>query len=121
VQNKSNILLVDDEYSVSFSLINILVMEHYKVTSSNNGKDAIETVKNSNFGMAFFDIRLPDMTGVELLRAVRDFNSSLIIIMMTAYAKNNLIEEALQEGAVTCLRKPFEISEVLGLVKKLIK
>ncbi|MDR3125045.1 MAG: response regulator [Endomicrobium sp.] len=121
MQNKPNILIVDDEHSVSFSLISILMLEDYKAISVDNGKQAIEAIKNNNFDIAFFDIRLPDMNGVELLKTVREFNSNLIVIMMTAYANNDLIEEALQKGALRCLRKPFEIPEVLDLLKKIIK
>ncbi|MDR2066451.1 MAG: response regulator [Endomicrobium sp.] len=121
MQNKPNILIVDDDSSVGFSLIGILKMENYKTASANSGKEAIEAIKNNNFDIAFFDIRLPDMNGVELLQAVREFNSSLIIIMMTAYASRDLIEEALQKGAVRCLKKPFDLPEALALVKKLIE
>ncbi|MDR2616348.1 MAG: response regulator [Endomicrobium sp.] len=123
MQNKPNILLIDDEHAITFSLISILKLEDYEARSANNGKEAIEAIKNNNFDIAFFDIRLPDMNGVELLKAVREFNSSLIVVMMTAYASasNDLIQEALQKGAFSCLRKPFEIPEVLALVKKIIE
>lgn len=121
MQNKPNILIVDDEDAVCFSLISILELEHYEARSANSGKHAIEVIKNNNFDIAFFDIRLPDMNGVELLKRVREFNSNLIVIMMTAYASNNLIQEALQKGAIRCLRKPFKLPEVLALVKELIE
>jgi signal transduction histidine kinase/CheY-like chemotaxis protein len=121
MQNKPSILIVDDEHAISFSLTSILKLEDYEARSASNGKEAIEAIKNNNFDIAFFDIRLPDMNGVELLKAVREFNSSLIVVMMTAYASNDLIQEALQKGAFRCLRKPFEISEVLDLVKKIIE
>ncbi|MDR0676647.1 MAG: response regulator, partial [Elusimicrobiota bacterium] len=57
----------------------------------------------------------------ELLKEVKKFNTTLSVIMMTAYADNSLIEEALKENAVICLRKPFKIPKLLELLKKLIK
>ncbi|MDR1522585.1 MAG: response regulator [Endomicrobium sp.] len=115
------ILVVDDEDSLSFSLISILKMEGYEAVSANSGKKAIELIKNNKFDAAFFDIRLPDMNGVELLREAKLINNKLIVIMMTAYAYNDLIKTAIQEGAFRCLRKPFEVIEMLNLVRNLFK
>ncbi|MDR2395446.1 MAG: response regulator [Endomicrobium sp.] len=115
------ILVVDDEDSLSFSLISILKMEGYEAVSANSGKKAIELIKNNKFDAAFFDIRLPDMKGVELLREAKLINNKLIVIMMTAYAYNDLIKTTIQEGAFRCLRKPFEVIEMLDLVRNLFK
>jgi DNA-binding NtrC family response regulator len=118
---KPNILVVDDEYSVTFSLTSILTMHGYDAVSATTAKKAIDLIRNNNFDVAFFDIKMPEMNGVELLKEVKKFNTSVIVIMMTAYADNKLIQEALKENAFICLIKPFEISEVLELLKKLIK
>ena len=112
-----NILVVDDEESLSFSLINILKMQGYEAISAKNGREAVELIKNNHFDMAFLDIRLPGINGVELLRELKQVNNNVVIVMMTAYADKDLIETAMQEGASRCLRKPFEIIEMLDLVK----
>jgi DNA-binding NtrC family response regulator len=118
---KPNILVVDDESSITISLTSILTMYEFDTTSANTAKEAIELIKNNNFDLAFFDIIMPEMNGVELLKEVKKFNNNLTVIMMTAYADKDFIEEALQEKAFICLKKPFEIPEMVELIKKLTK
>jgi DNA-binding NtrC family response regulator len=120
---KPNTLIVDDDRSITLSLINILTMQGYNAISANSTDKALELIKNNKFiKIAFFDINMPEMNGVELLKQVRKFNDNLRVIMMTAASSDsNLIQEAFQAGAEDCLKKPFEIPELLKLLAKLIK
>ncbi|MDR1196003.1 MAG: response regulator [Endomicrobium sp.] len=118
-EKKLSILIADDEEGLRFSLASILEMEGYPVQTAGDGLEALELVKNNSFDIAFFDIRMPGMNGVEAFKKIKEVSSETIVVMMTAYAMNDLIREALKEGAFACISKPFEIEDVLNTVKEI--
>ncbi|MDR3071415.1 MAG: response regulator [Endomicrobium sp.] len=115
MRKKLNILIADDEESIGYSLAGILEIEGYNVAVTVDGCEAVELAKRNDFDLAFFDIRMPKMNGVEALEEIRKFNNKIVVVMMTAYAENVLIEEAIKIGVLECIGKPFEISKVLDI------
>ena len=113
------ILIVDDEDALRESTASILELYGYEVKTASCGNEAIEMVKKEPFDMLFSDMRMPDITGTEVIRAVKQIQPDLICIIMTAYALNELIVEALELGANFCLTKPFEIETMLNIIKEL--
>lgn len=118
-EKKLNILIADDEEGLRFSLASILEIEGYSVQTAGDGLEALELVKNNAFDIAFFDIRMPGMNGVEAFKQIKKISPETIVVMMTAYAMNDLIKEAIKEGAFACISKPFEIEDVLNTVKEI--
>ncbi|MDR2426777.1 MAG: response regulator [Endomicrobium sp.] len=116
---KLNILIADDEEGLRFSLASILEIEGYPVQTACDGLEALELVKNNAFDIAFFDIRMPGMNGVEVFKKIKQISPEMIVVMMTAYAMNDTIREAIKEGAFACISKPFEIEDVLNTVKEI--
>lgn len=116
--SKLNILIADDEMSLRFSLRNILEMKGYNTAEVENGLDAVEAVKNGNFDVIFLDIRMPGMNGIEAFREISKFNKKIIVIMMTAYALKDLIEEA-EQKAFLLIDKPFDIPYILGILRNI--
>lgn len=114
-----NILIADDEEGLRFSLASILEIEGYRVKTAGDGLEALELVKSNSFDIAFFDIRMPGMNGVEVFKRIKEISPETIVVMMTAYAMNDLIKEAVKEGAFACISKPFEIEDVLNTVKEI--
>jgi DNA-binding NtrC family response regulator len=114
-----SILIADDEEGLRFSLASILEMEGYSVQTAGDGFEALELVKKNAFDIAFFDIRMPGMNGVEAFKKIKEIGSEIIVVMMTAYAMNDLIKEAIKEGAFACISKPFEIEDVINTVKEI--
>ncbi|MCL2143962.1 MAG: response regulator [Endomicrobia bacterium] len=112
-----SILIADDEEGLRFSLASILEIEGYSVQTAGDGLEALELVKKTVFDIAFFDIRMPGMNGVEAFKKIKEISPGTIVVMMTAYAMNDLIKEAIKEGAFACISKPFEIEDVLNAVK----
>lgn len=118
-EKQLNILIADDEEGLRFSLASILEIEGYSVQTAGDGLEALELVKNNAFDIAFFDIRMPGMNGVEAFKKIKEISPETIVVMMTAYAMNDLIKEAIKEGAFACISKPFEIEDVLSTVKEI--
>jgi DNA-binding NtrC family response regulator len=118
-EKKLNIIIADDEEGLRFSLASILEMEGYTVKTAHNGKEALELVKSSVFDVAFFDIRMPGLNGVDALKQMKKISPETITVMMTAYAMNDLIKESIEEGAFACISKPFEIEEILSAINEI--
>jgi CheY-like chemotaxis protein len=116
--NNLNILIADDENSLRCSLGSILQAKGYNVSMVENGIEAVESVKTGNFDVVFLDIKMPEMNGVEACKEIKKFNKKIIIIMMTAYALVDLIEEA-QKEAFLVVDKPFDIPKILALLKRM--
>lgn len=113
------ILVVDDEPVTREIFGEILSEEGYSVVKARDGEEAIEKMQKEHFHIAFLDIRLPDINGVEVYRMMKKLAPKTVAIMMTAYSVENLIKEALELGAYTCIHKPFDINEILDLIKKI--
>jgi two-component system response regulator PilR (NtrC family) len=109
---KPRILLVDDERSMREMLQIVLRRDGYEVIVAENGRDAIGRLQGEPFDLLLSDIRMPDVTGVEVLRAAREINADLVAFMMTAFASTDTAVEALRLGAVDYFVKPFNMDEL---------
>jgi DNA-binding NtrC family response regulator len=116
--NNLNILIADDEESLRYSLGGILKIRGYNVTLVEDGLKAVETIRNGNFDVAFLDIRMPEMNGVEAFKEIKKINKKIVIFIMTAYAFMNLIEEVEKE-AFLVIDKPFDIDKILKILEKI--
>jgi len=114
---KPKILIVDDQKSICDTVSTILETEKYEVHTSNDGYEAIEKVKETSYDIAFIDIKMPGINGVEVLREIRKISPETTVVMMTAYAVEELIKQALDEGAHTCIYKPFDMEKIIETIK----
>lgn len=114
---KLKILVVDDEDSLRISLASILELEGFEIDTAEDGYKAIELAKQKDFDILFSDIRMPGISGTETFKEIKKIKPDIICVMMTAYALNDLIVDALNSGAFACLSKPFEIDTVLSTIK----
>jgi two-component system response regulator PilR (NtrC family) len=109
---KVRILVVDDEPSMREMLRIVLRRDGYEVTIAENGRDAIEQLKRSQVDLLLSDIKMPDVTGVEVLRAAKELNRDVVAFMMTAHASTSTAVEAMRLGAVDYFTKPFSMDEL---------
>lgn len=114
----ASILIVDDNIGQCKTMSFILERNGYTVTSADNGPEAISIVEKSPFDIVFMDIKMPIMNGVETYKEIKKIRPGTKVIMMTAYAVEDLVQEALNEGAYAIIYKPLDIEKVLELVKK---
>lgn len=115
---EARILIVDDNIGQCKTMAFILERNGYAVTTADNGPEAITIVEESPFDIIFMDIKMPIMNGVETYKQVKKIRPGTRVIMMTAYAVEDLVQEALQEGAYAIIYKPLDIEKVFELIKK---
>lgn len=115
---RPRILVVDDEPSMRDMLRIALRRDGYDVVVADNGREAIARLETQPFDLLLSDIRMPDLTGVDVLRAAKTINRDLVVFMMTAFASTDTAVEAMRLGAVDYLTKPFSMDELRLKVRR---
>jgi len=115
------VLVVDDEQVIRNLFARILTAKGHQVISVDNGKDALQKVMEQSFDIVFTDIVMPGIDGTATFKALRKLKPDLPIVIMTGFAVEDKIEEAMSLGAVDYLYKPFDISEITLILKRLEK
>ncbi len=103
------ILVVDDEPEITQILENFFLRKNYTVFIANNGKQALEVIKNERPHLVFLDVRMPIMDGLTVLRNIRLVDKSIKVIMVTALEDVKTMNEAKALGAVDYVSKPFKL------------
>ncbi len=116
MDEKARILIVDDNVGLCRTMSLILSRKGYSVTTAKDGAEAIATVEESPFDIVLMDIKMPAMDGVETYKRIKRIRSDTIAIMMTAYAVEELIQDALQEGAFAVIYKPLDMEKVISII-----
>ena len=113
----SRVLVVDDEKDIRTLLSILLTREGYTVDTASGGKDAINKSVETFYPLIITDIKMPDLSGIELLKFVRENSPGSIVILMTAYASNETAVEAMKQGAYDYITKPFKVDEIKLIVR----
>ena len=119
--NTIKIIVVDDEQIVLSLVCDTLDEEGYQVESASNGMEALEKIKEKEFDLIITDIRMPHMSGIELVKQTREKYPDISVIFMTGYANLNTAKDAIKQGAVDYIMKPFEIHEMRQAVQNTVK
>ena len=114
----TKILIVDDNKSLSKTTSFILQKRGYSIDTAESGAEAIEKVKEKSYYLILLDIKMQAMNGVEAFKKIKKIDPNVIVIMMTAYAVEDLIQEALKEGAYGILYKPLDMDKLISLIEK---
>jgi DNA-binding NtrC family response regulator len=114
------LLIVDDEDSLLMTLVANLELEGFEVVGAETALSALELLHREAFDLVLTDIRMPGMNGVELFRTVRSQHPEMPVILMTAFAVESLIDEAILEGAFAVLPKPFDIEHVIAVLSRAV-
>jgi DNA-binding NtrC family response regulator len=117
---KTSILVVDDLRSMRMTLGGILEDEGYSVMTAEDGYQAIEAVGQRHFDIIFIDIKMPGIDGVQTFREIKKIDPDTAVVMMTAYSVEELVREALEEGAYAIIYKPFDINMVICIIEELL-
>ena len=123
VASDQPILIIDDDADICDSLTKVLEQQGYDVLTAGSGEEAIAIAQEKACQMAFIDVKLPNIDGLETLLRLKEINSDIITIMMTGF--RNEVKEALDKAqaasAITCLYKPFDPAEASNIVRKIGK
>jgi two-component system response regulator PilR (NtrC family) len=108
----ARILVVDDEPGIREFLQIMLEREGYEVSSAENGTDAISRFKKKKFDVVIADIKMPKVSGLEVLSSVKEISPETKVIMITAHASFESAVEAMNQGAYDYITKPFNVDEI---------
>lgn len=110
--DKKKILIVDDQNGIRILLMEVFNVEGYQTFQASNGKLALEIVRKESPDLVLLDMKIPGMDGLDILKHIKQIDSSIKVIMMTAYGELDMIKEATDLGALTHFTKPFDIDEL---------
>lgn len=113
------VLIVEDDPDFAESLMIALGVRNCNVDVARTGEEAIRKFHDVCYDIAFMDIKLPGINGVECLAEIRDFCPAAHVVMMTGFSEASLLDKARQAGAADVLRKPFRLKELFGYIDKL--
>jgi len=114
IQHPSHILIVDDDLNHLKTLKTIVKSWGYQVSTADDGVKAVESVKERPFALILMDVRMAQMSGIEALQRIKQYNPAIPILIMTAYSSVDSAVEALKSGAYDYLTKPLDF-EVLKI------
>lgn len=111
------ILVVDDDIDAADSLAELFEMEDHEVTVVYSGDKAITAFASQTFDMAFMDIMMPGKNGVDSFFEIRKTTPDAKVYFMTGFSANDLVDRALEEGALGVLPKPLDPMEILTVLQ----
>jgi DNA-binding response OmpR family regulator len=118
---KIRILVIDDEQSVADALRTILEDDGYEVEVAGDGHGGLKRAAASPFALIITDLSLPDTSGLDVLRAMRERDGSSLVILVSAHGTPETFAEARACGALEVLSKPFLPSDILGLIRAALR
>ena len=121
MKKKLKILLADDEKELARAVGTILKYSNYEVNIVNNGKEAVEMVKENMYDLIIIDVMMPVMDGIQALKEMRKNNIKTPIMLLTAKAQIDDKVEGLDSGANDYLTKPFNKKELLARIRALTR
>lgn len=117
----SRILVVDDELGFRALLTHELEKRGYKVTTANNGEEALQKARQGKFDLAISDMKMPKLSGVEFLEAIKKEIPDIEVILATGFGTIETAVDAMKKGAYDFVQKPFNLPEVFVLVEKALE
>jgi CheY-like chemotaxis protein len=117
---KARILAVDDEAVVLDSFRRILVLEGFSIDTVENGPEALSLVQRNDYDFVFTDLKMPNMDGVEVVKAVKHLRPDLDVVVITGYGTIETAVQTLQHGAAEYVQKPFTADELAVFVNRLV-
>lgn len=115
------ILIVDDNETLRFTLTELLEDSGFECKAVEDGSAALDEVRKSSYGLVILDMRLPGMSGLEILRKIKENNKSLPVIMLTAFGEIRTAVEAMKQGAHDFITKPFDNDAMIMTIKKTLE
>ena len=112
------ILLVEDEPPVRRLLKRILSSESAKILTAGSGAQALQIAVRTAVDLVILDVKLPDMSGTEVLRQLRDIDANVAVIMVTGHGSAGTVRAAMEMGAFDYLTKPFSTEEMSRVVRE---
>jgi two-component system, response regulator, stage 0 sporulation protein F len=111
------LLIVDDQYGIRILLNEVFQKEGYQTYQAANGVQALSIIESDRPDLVLLDMKIPGMDGIEILKRLKQIDSTIEVFIMTAYGELDMIQQAKDLGAITHFAKPFDIDEIRSAVK----
>jgi len=121
MDTKAKILITDDEKIVRESLLHWFEEDGYKVETASSGEEALSNFEKGKYDLVLTDMKMPGLSGLELLKKIKEIDENCIVILITAYASVPSAIKALKDGAYDYVTKPIDPDELAHLVEKALK
>ncbi|MEK7379801.1 MAG: response regulator, partial [Gemmatimonadota bacterium] len=118
MSQQPSVLVVDDESSILDTLRILLRKEGYEVTTAQGGKAGLEQIRSGNHDIVLTDVRMPQVTGLDILLAAKEQDQMTPVILMTAQASLQTAVAAVNQGAFYYVQKPFSNDELLAILRR---
>ena len=119
--NSTKILIVDDELILRESLAGWLERDGHSIQTASSGEEALQKLKESRFDILLVDIKMEGISGLDVLRTVKENDPDVAVVMITAYGSIPTAIEAMKKGAYDYMLKPFDPNELGVLIEKIIQ
>ena len=117
----AKLLVIDDDPGVLEAMKLLLVMEGFDVVDAESGAVAVAAARTDAFDVAITDLKMPGMSGMETLAGLRQIDPSLPVIIASGFLAEGVVAECLSLGAFACIRKPFDLEDLLALVQRALR
>ena len=120
-EKQIKLMIVDDEVNFLNSIAARLEIQSFDVTTASDGKTALKLAKKGGFDVAILDLRMPDMDGTEILKALKKKHKFLEVIMLTGHGSIDSAVECTKLGAFGYLEKPYDFEQLVAVLKDAYK
>src|SRR6266403_4469037 len=117
----NKLLLIDDEADVQYSFQRIFDSPEIELTTASSGEEGLKIIPRLKPDLVLMDVRMGGINGLETLRRIRQIDSKLMVILMTAYGTTQMAIAAMKEGAYDYLIKPFDVPKLKEIVFNALK
>ena len=123
METRKRILIIDDEVNVLFVIHDALAKlgDEYEIVTAQGGHEALRKVMEMPFDLIITDVRMQDMDGVQLTRAIKTLNPGTVVVWMTAYGYHSLSATAARLRVYRCLDKPVEVAEIRRIAREALE
>lgn len=115
---REKILIVDDDASICNIFRNALSIRGYEILSASNGYEAMDILRQNQIAMIFADIKMPKMSGISLLKRVKEFSPNVPVVMITGYVSIESAVELIKHGATDYIPKPISLEKINQVIDK---
>jgi DNA-binding NtrC family response regulator len=116
-----NILIADDNEEARQLFCDIIELLGFTPRAVSSGVAALQQLKVTPFDMVILDMRMPDLNGLDTFKAIRQFDSSVPVVLTTGFGMDKGVQEALSMGALLCLEKPFNVARTMKTIREIVE
>jgi len=120
-RGSNRILVIDDDPAILEAFQMVLSKKGHEVALALDGEKALKELKKSRFDLVFLDVILPEMSGPEVFKAIRDHDPKTLVVLITGYPHHEQVTEALEFGPAMLMRKPFGVKDIEAVLEIVFK